>query len=189
MHNVCISSRQTSASHERSQSFKQSLLFFTGCHDDESWRIALGVKNDTEQRGMRQHELRLLCLSKRESYIWVGVFHKWWQNESAEMRFLRLSWHVEMRVCALTCRHVTQFRLSASMTRAKAREAIFRPSHRDSTKGMLPTCQSQLKQSSNIPSNVAITVCLCWCPLPASRSKALWEPVRARHWRQADNSM
>ncbi len=130
-----------------------------------------------------------MSIKMRKATFECVFFHKWWQNESAEMRFLRLSWHVEMRVCALTCKHVTQFRLSASMTRTKAREAIFRPSHRDSTKGMLPTCQSQLKQSSNIPSNAAITVCLCWCYLPASRSKALWEPVRARNWRQADNSM
>lgn len=49
---------------------------------------------------------------------------------------------------SLTCRHVTQFRLNASMTRAKVSEAILRPSHRDSTKGMLPTCQSEGMQSS-----------------------------------------
>ncbi len=159
--------------------FTQSLLFFTGCHGESREELRWEWRTIQNSGVWGQHERRLLCLSKRESYIWVVFFI----NDD------RTSCGDAVPVCALTCRHVTQFRLSASMTRARAREAIFRPSHRDSTKGMLPTCQSQLKQSSNIPSNVANTVCLRWCHLPASRSKALWEPVRARHWRRADNSM
>lgn len=50
MRNVCISSRQTSASRERLHSFTQSLLFFMGCYGDELWRIALRAHGREERQ-------------------------------------------------------------------------------------------------------------------------------------------
>lgn len=45
-------------------------------------------------------------------------------------------------LCALTCSEKMQRTLRASITRASSTVAMLRQSARDSTRGMLPTCQS-----------------------------------------------